>query len=36
MASASYWLTDRLLLDGGVFANLYNNYDKVQILATSR
>lgn len=28
MASASYWLTDRLLLDGGVFANLYNNYDK--------
>lgn len=28
MASASYWLSDRLLLDGGVFANLYNNYDK--------
>ncbi|MGM8569358.1 YjbH domain-containing protein [Enterobacter hormaechei subsp. hormaechei] len=28
MASANYWLTDRLLLDGGVFANLYNNYDK--------
>ncbi|MFK3660467.1 YjbH domain-containing protein [Scandinavium sp. NPDC088450] len=28
LASANYWLTDNLLLDGGVFANLYNNYDK--------
>ncbi|HFZ8994538.1 TPA: YjbH domain-containing protein [Citrobacter freundii] len=28
MGSANYWLTDHLLLDGGVFANLYNNYDK--------
>lgn len=28
LASASYWLTDGWLIDGGVFANLYNNYDK--------
>ncbi|WP_067704535.1 YjbH domain-containing protein [Erwinia sp. ErVv1] len=28
MANANYWLTDHLLLDGSVFANLANNYDK--------
>lgn len=28
LGSAKYWLTDRLLLDGGVYANVYNNYDK--------
>ncbi|WP_437614421.1 YjbH domain-containing protein [Erwinia sp. V71] len=26
--NANYWLTDHLLLDGGVFVNLANNYDK--------
>ncbi len=28
MGSANYWLTDHWLVDGGVFANVYNNYDK--------
>jgi hypothetical protein len=28
LGSAKYWLSDNLLLDGGVFTNLYNNYDK--------
>ncbi|WP_034946064.1 YjbH domain-containing protein [Erwinia oleae] len=28
MANANYWLTDHLLLDGSVFANIANNYDK--------
>ncbi len=28
MSSARYWFTDHLLLDGGIFTNIYNNYDK--------
>lgn len=28
LADANYWLTDHLLIDGGVFANIANNYDK--------
>ncbi|CCP08681.1 Uncharacterized lipoprotein yjbH precursor [Erwinia amylovora MR1] len=28
MANASFWLTDHLLLDGSLFGNLFNNYDK--------
>lgn len=28
MANASFWLTDHLLLDGSLFGNLSNNYDK--------
>lgn len=28
MSSARFWLTDHVLLDGGIFTNLYNNYDK--------
>ena len=28
MANASFWLTDHLLLDGSLFGNLTNNYDK--------
>ncbi len=28
MSSARYWFTDRLLLDGGIFTNIYNNYEK--------
>ncbi|AXU96788.1 hypothetical protein CI789_17145 [Erwinia persicina] len=28
MANASFWLTDHLLLDGSLFGNLANNYDK--------
>nr|WP_024966002.1 YjbH domain-containing protein [Pantoea sp. IMH] len=28
MGNANYWLTDHLLIDGSVFANLANNYDK--------
>ena len=28
MANGSYWLTDNLLVDGSVFANLKNNYSK--------
>lgn len=28
LPSASYWLTDHWLVDGGLFINLYNNYDK--------
>lgn len=28
LASANYWLTDNLLLDGGLFFNVANNYDK--------
>jgi hypothetical protein len=28
LADANYWLTDHLLVDGGVFGNVANNYDK--------
>ncbi|WP_421505347.1 YjbH domain-containing protein [Erwinia rhapontici] len=28
MANASFWLTDHLLVDGSLFGNLANNYDK--------
>lgn len=28
MGNADYWLTDHLVVAGGVFANLINNYDK--------
>ncbi|WP_097161884.1 YjbH domain-containing protein [Enterobacter sp. CC120223-11] len=28
MSSARFWLTEHALLDGGIFTNLYNNYDK--------
>ncbi len=26
MSSARYWFTDHLLLDGGIFTNIYNNF----------
>ena len=32
MSSARYWFTDHLLLDGGIFTNIYNNYDKFKVL----
>lgn len=28
LADANYWLSDHLLMDGGVFGNIANNYDK--------
>lgn len=32
MFSVCYWFIDYLLFDGGIFINIYNNYDKFKFL----